>query len=161
MGWKHSLVPGMVVCCRFPEEEHPGEPGSKVRPVVITRVRKGNHLRAPVVEVMFGTSVRAHVRDPNIQISRGDELKQSGLRQPTKFLLRKRAAIPATEKFFVLNGKGDIAIGMLPGRAVEKFESFFAYETEDQRVRAQRFGRRPMKPTWTPSSEPKKELTHA
>jgi hypothetical protein len=151
----------MVVCCRFPEEERPGEPGSKVRPVVITRVRKGNHLRAPVVEVMFGTSVLAHVRDPNIQISRDDELKQTGLRQPTKFLLRKRAAIPATGRFFIRNGNGDIAIGMLPIRAVEKMNNFLAYETEDQRVRAQRFGRRPMELTWTPSSEQNKELTHA
>jgi len=161
MGWKHSLVPGTVVCCRFPIEERPGEPGSKVRPVVITRVRKGNHLRAPVVEVMFGTSVRSHVRDPNIQISRDDELKQSGLRQPTKFLLRKRAVIPATEKFLVRNAGGDIAIGMLPHRAMEKAKAFFAYETEDQRAKALRFGRRAMTSAWTSSSEQKKELTHA
>lgn len=161
MGWKHSLVLGTVVCCRFPTEERPGEPGSKVRPVVITCVQRGNHLRAPVVEVMFGTSVRSHVRDPNIQISRDDELKQAGLRQPTRFLLRKRAVIPATEMFFVRNGKGDIAIGMLPHRAMEKAKAFFAYESEEQRNHALRFGRRAMTPTWTPSSIQHKELKHA
>ena len=161
MGWKQDLVPGTVVCCHFPEEERPGEPGLKVRPVIITHVRKGDHLRAPVVEVMFGTSVQSHVRDPNIQISRDDELKQTGLRQPTKFLLRKRAVIPATESFFVRNGKGEVALGMLPHRALEKLKSFFADETDEQRARAQRYGRRPMKLTWTSSSAQEKEPTHA
>lgn len=161
MGWKQSLVSGTVVCCRFPTEERPGEPGSKVRPVVITRVRWGDYLRAPVVEVMFGTSVRGHVRDPNIQISSDDELKQSGLRQQTKFLLRKRAVIPITEMFFVRNGKGDIAIGSLPHRCMEKAKAFFAYESEEQRNHALRFGRGAMTPAWAPSSIQHKELKHA
>lgn len=161
MGWKQDLVPGAVVCCRFPVEERPGEPSTKVRPVIITRVLRNKHDVAPMVEVVFGTSVKCHVRDPNIEISRDEELKKSGLRQPTKFLLRKRAVIPATEGFFVRNGNGDVVIGMLPSRAVEKLNNFFSDENEDQRARAQRFGRRLIKSTWTSSSEQNKELTHA
>jgi len=161
MGWKDSLVPGAVVCCRFPEEERPGDPSSKIRPVVITRIRLGDHCLTPLAEVMFGTSVRSHTRDPNIQISRDDELSQTGLRQPTKFLLKKRAIIPVTEQFFVRNKNGEGTIGTFPHRALKKAKSYFVYETEDQRARALRFGRKTMQSTWTPPSEQKKELTHA
>lgn len=161
MGWKDSLVPGAVVCCRFPEEERPGVPSIKIRPVVITRIRLGDHFLTPLAEVMFGTSVRSHTRDPNIQISRDGELNQTGLRQPTKFLLKKRAIIPVTEQFFVRNGKGEVAIGKFPCRALEKAKSYFSYETEEQRARALRFGRKTMPSTWTLSSEQLKELKHA
>lgn len=161
MAWNKALMPGAVICCRFPEEERAGLPGRKVRPVIITKVMPGNQFRKAMVEVAFGTSSTKHVKDPNIQLSHCEELQEAGLHQPTKFLLRKRALIPATNAFIIRSKKEEVALGYLPARALAKLSIFLERETEEQRAHALRFGRRPAAPTWTPSSEQHKEIIHA
>lgn len=161
MDWLHQLVPGAVVCCRFPNEETPGIPGMKTRPVAIAKLFRSRRTDDLFAEVVYGTSAISHVRDPNIQITRNEEFLQTGLRASTQFLLRKRAVVPATKSFFVVNAKGDVAIGKLPRRATEKMNQFFIGETGGQRRRALRFGCYQPMPTWTTSSDHSMEISYA
>ena len=161
MKWICQLETGAVVCCRFPTEENPGAPGTKSRPVVIAKLFRSQRTGSLYAEVVYGTSAISHVRDPNLQITRYDELSQTGLRAPTQFLLRKRAVVPATKSFFALNANGDVAIGKLPQRAIEKMERFIIDEPAEQRRRALRFGNFQPIQSWTTSSDHTQEISHA
>ncbi|MEG3619492.1 type II toxin-antitoxin system PemK/MazF family toxin [Magnetovibrio sp. PR-2] len=149
-----KLEVGDVVLCPFPTEERPGLPGPKLRPCLVVATRRKTMFSCETVEVAYGTSVQKRKPGASVTVSDAECMARSGLDRPTKFLLGKRAIVPARSCFV------QSKIGSVPERFKQALKIFLNNEKEGLRKAARRFGRKKQKP-WTPSSEQLKELQNA
>lgn len=91
-----------IVSCWFPERLAPRQPGSKLRPGLVTAILQNQRTGEKRVRVSYGTSVlkfptRGHL---DLFIQNSDHVSQFGLGRATRFDLDFHAVLPWTPEFF-------------------------------------------------------------
>jgi hypothetical protein len=86
----------------YPEDDHPDDPGPKLRPCLVLKVLQGKTSGTFACDMAYGTKELKIIkrRDKDIIIQNTAHVQQMGMAVPTRFDLDCVARLPWNEEFF-------------------------------------------------------------